>query len=294
MRMLLVDAPAKYKHFQHVQVVLLPPCSPADIDELEARLQIMPEGKAEYSWVDLALMFRQRRDSGWSEDKISTIYEKSPSKIKESISMLEEAERYLEDRDKPYQYSQVIKKEFAFRQLVKKRRGIGADEQKKILATVTSYTMLDSPDTAGGRLYDSIPAAIEYIDAIAENLITEFPEVKVDDTEAEDTSVDILTGGKTAAISVYDKAAAILKTEEYLEKARDIIQDTIEEQDALKREKDDADFCISQIQKANTQLQNAKNALEEWTEVKGIEETLNSITQTVTEIREWLDAHREN
>jgi hypothetical protein len=174
MRLLLEQDESQFSYFRRVQVVLLPPCSPRDIDELEARLQIRPEGRADYSWVDRAMMYKAKREKNWTDDQLAELYDKRPSEIRRDIGMLEDADAYLEERGHKGHYSDVVDKEYAFRQLQKGRAKCAADEAKKQLFTAVSYAMLDEPAATGDRLYDSIPDALKYLDNIMAQAKSDF------------------------------------------------------------------------------------------------------------------------
>lgn len=170
MRFLLDEDPVVYDRFKHVQVVFLPPCTPDDIDELEAKLQWLPEGRSEYSWIDKAMMLRDRQNRGWPLDKLCRLYETGRNDIRKSIAMLEDAEAYLEERGWHGEYSRVLRNELAFDKLQKGRAQCSDDEAKKQFFTAVAYLMLDDPDATGRRLYDSIPDALTFVDDVAGQL----------------------------------------------------------------------------------------------------------------------------
>ena len=50
-----------FSYFSHVDVIVLPACEEKDIDELEANLQVKQDTKAEYSWITLAIMLKNKK-----------------------------------------------------------------------------------------------------------------------------------------------------------------------------------------------------------------------------------------
>ena len=294
MRLLLEEDEARYAHFRNVQVVLLPPCTDEDIAELEARLQIMPEGRQEYSWVDEAMMFRKARDQGWSDDRIADIYRQSPSDIRDAIGRLEDAEQFLQERGKPSNYSRVIHKDYAFKQLQKCNRRCNTDEAKKLLFTKVAYVMLDDPTAGGRRLYDSIPEAFKHLNAIQDNLLQELPPRPDEAVGGGEPSGDIDLLGDASQGDGMASLLARLDNAENLPKAMEVIQDTLEEMRSRERERRDAVYCLHCVQDAHTKLQSAMSALDGSAVLEGVEESLRNIETTVANIRGWLDARSTN
>lgn len=290
MRMLLADDEATYARFRSVQVVVLPPSSDSDIAELEARLQIAPEGRVDYTWVDEAMMFRRGREQGWSDEHIATIFDKTPAAIREAIAMLDDAEQYLASRGKANHYSLVVNKDYAFQQLQKCRKKLEADEPKKQLFTEVSYLMLDDPASTGNRLYESIPDAFKFLGTVETSLHEQLaPEGEVPQPRVMDGLAllgDPLTDQSTCAAVLEH-----IRSDENQTRAREIIRDTIEEMRARERERRDAQYCLKSIQKAYTSLQSALAAIDESAEVEGIPALLENIERTVESLREWLDGH---
>lgn len=284
MRLLLSEDETAYEHFKHVQVVFLPPCSERDIRELEGRLQVQPEGRAEYSWVVEAMLYRELREQGWNDEEIASLYEQRLSDVRELIAMLEDADDYLQSRGKPGQYSKVLKHKYAFGQLQKIRKKCGDDEPRKQLIWALSCIMLDDPDTQG-RLYESIPDTYKYLDPIVENIKVEFAD-QISSLKKDEEELDILGG---VIVTPYDGAAEILRKTENEAGARAVIKDVIEEKRAQERERKDSLYCIKQVQQAHTKLVSALNSLDENADLDGIHLTLINIEEAVSNIRTWLN-----
>ena len=284
MRLLLQQDEDAYSHFKHVQVVFLPPCTERDIKELEGRLQVQPDLRAPYSWTAEAMLYRDLRDQEWTDKQIADLYQKKVSEIRDMIAMLEDAEFYLESRGNKGKYSLVLKQEYAFRQLQKGRQKAGDDEARKQLLTTVSYLMLDDPDTAEGRLYESIPDANKFLDEIATAVRRDFSG-QIPDTDDQDDDLDILGGGQGTEFA---DVVGVLDTPDDAEKARDTIRDTIEEMRNQERERRDATYCFRSVQQAFTKLQSSLSSLGNDQDTTGIEDALNNIEQVISDIRDWL------
>ena len=144
--------------------------------------------------------------------------------------------------------------------------------------------MLDDPDTADGRLYESIPDACTYLDDIAASFRQDFEE-EINDIKNRSENLDILGG---SAETQYAGVIEFLRIPGNENRARDVIRDTLEAMRTIERERRDATYCSREIRQAYTKLQNALGALDENADTTGIIDILNNIDQTAADIREWL------
>lgn len=284
MRLLLQEDEVFFAHFKHIQVIFLPPCEERDIKELEGRLQVQPDLRADYSWTAEAMLYRDLRSAGWNDENIANLYQKNISHVRETIAMLEDAEYYLDTRSNSGKYSLIVRKEYAFRQLQKNRKKCGEDEARKQILVSFAYLMLDDPDSSEGRLYESIPEAHKFLDSIVKRLQEGFSEQINRGTETDD-GFEILGENSDEG---FEGIVQVLQKPENMEQARAVIRDVLEEKHAEERERKDAMFCLRQIQQADTKLQSALSALDENAETTGIEESIKNIGLSISEILDWL------
>lgn len=284
MRVLLEEDPREFSRFDHIQVVFLPPCTQNDIEELEAKLQWLPDGRSDYSWVDKAIVLRQRQQRGWPTEKLCSFYDMTRPAIQLAIAMLEDAEAYLDERGARGEYSRVLDKMYAFEQLQRGRRKCGDDEARKQFFTSVSYLMLDDPNATGRRLYESIPEALDSLDEVAEQLKTDFAGVPTPATP--DTNLDVL-GGDT--MSSYRDVCLLVRSPEHFERAREVVRDKLEEMRTKKKERLDATYCLREARKAYAALQNVANNLGAGCDRVGIPALLDNIASVCGEIRGKFD-----
>jgi len=280
MRLLYEENPTEYERFKHVQVIFLPPCSQTDIDELEARLQWLPDGRSDYSWVDKAIVLRQRQQRGWTVEKIASFYEMTRNDIQMWIAMLEDAEAYLVERGWEGEYSRVLHKQYAFEQLQRGRKKCGEDEPKKQLFTSVSYVMLDDADATGRRLYESIPDALKYLDDISDQIRTDLS--AVERIPEADDGLDILGDGGESS---YTDVVELIRGADSRDTIRDVVRDKIEEKRREAREQHDATYCLREARKAYTSLQNVRSNLREDAETEGLQVLLDNIQTACDEIK---------
>lgn len=282
---------AKYGHFRHIDVAVLPHCDEKEIDRLEATLQISKDIKADYSWDAEAnmMMAKQKRD-GFSNKELADLYDMKESEIQELMDMRAYADEYLRSRNKANLWSLVSEHEFAFKKIVSSRpriSGIGNQEVFKQAA----FTLIDNPGEAGGRLYDAIPAIVESLDQIKEKLQTEF-EVKPETTTAD---LNDLFGGAppTPGENALDMPLAKeIQKPESAERARKIIVDVIESQRQLKKDSKSASYLLDCCAKAQSALTAAvKDGLRPESKLAGVAKQLDQIQSQVEKIRTYLEEH---
>jgi hypothetical protein len=118
MRTLLALDPGRYAGFGRVLAAVLPPeTTAADIEYVEAALQMAPETKLGYGWIDRRLKLRKQRDElRLPLDQIRAAYRiDDPAQIDRELAELALAERYLADYGgEPGRYSVVAGDEILF------------------------------------------------------------------------------------------------------------------------------------------------------------------------------------
>jgi hypothetical protein len=281
-RTLLKEDAKKYGHFEHIDVIVLPPGDDRAIDKLEGELQIEPEIRDDYTWDSLANMMRIRQAlHGLDTGKLAEFYRRKKNEVEELLDMLDYAAKYLADRGMPRQWSEVSDKEFAFRQMVRKRESLNTAGEKQLFEAV-AFVLIDDPE--GGRLYEAIPDAHKNFELIKSALAQAFPV----SAPGQQDGLDILGGAPVASMDV-PLALAIDKDEESRKKAAGVVKNLIDMTKLLDKEKKSADFLISQLQKANTLIQNAVTAgLRPESRNDGVAQQLSAIEQGIARIKKWL------
>ena len=118
MRTLLARDPERYAGFSAISAAVLPgDVTAAEIEAAEAALQMAPETKLAYGWINRRLKLRrQRQDLGLSDAEIQRAYRLGdPGQIEVELSELALAEAYLDLFEKaPGRYSLVADAELLF------------------------------------------------------------------------------------------------------------------------------------------------------------------------------------
>lgn len=145
-RTLFAKDPSEYKHFEYIEVAVLPEdCDEAEIRALEKRLQIQKTHRAEYKWHTRAAMMKEEREDGVTDVELAKSYGVSKKDVDIIISALEYAELYLQKIGKRDQWSLVDGDEFAFTTMVKERQKI-TDQGKKELFETVCFKLIETKD----------------------------------------------------------------------------------------------------------------------------------------------------
>jgi hypothetical protein len=278
--------------FSHVDIIILPKCSPKDIDELEAHLQVEPDIKQEYGWASLALTLRQKLDNKqYNEDQLSAIYELTKKEIQTKIAQLILAEEYLVSRKKEGRYLELEKTEFAFDQLLKNRGKLSNCLGKQQLLSEIAFRLIDSPE--GDRVYASITDAREALpnirDALERELFKDTPKLGQNEAQKQQNSDLFGTKPLDPIEAEYADTFQALRVAEDDSAVYQIIQNEIEAKKERERAARRGNSAMDAVRRANTAMTDAVSLLSAQTSKQGIAEHLDGIEYSVKKVREWLD-----
>jgi hypothetical protein len=172
MRELLHREPARYAGFAEIAVAMLPAdAAPADLEFVEATLQMAPETKLAYGWIDRRLKMRRQRDElGLPLELMCESYRLDDAAlIEREIQELALAEDYLDSyRGEPGHYSLIGDAEALF---------VGLGERLSVLPPnlrrlwrLAGFAMIDGRSQVHGpmdRQFPFAPPAPEHLPASA-------------------------------------------------------------------------------------------------------------------------------
>jgi hypothetical protein len=278
-RELLNEDATKYKHFEYVDVVVLPKADDRAIDELEAKLQVKKDILADYSWHALANMLYRRKQKKVSDEALIEMYGLTgPRQIEEYLDMREYALEYMKNKGKEGHWSIVDDKSYAFKELVKMRKQQSSPGEKRIME-VGAFALLDAPE--GGRLYSYIPDMYKYQDSIQTKLLEEFP---MDTPLVEEDPL----GTDLKELVNLNLSSLINKDDESRKKAAVIIKEAIETNRSLDKEKDSAGYVLKQLHRASASIQSAVLGIRPESLKEGVKETIQTIEVNIAAIKKWL------
>lgn len=296
-RVLLSNDPEKYKHFNFIEVAVLPEdCDEAEIRSLEKRLQIQKTHRAEYKWHNKAAMMKEERDTGTSIESLARSYDVTKKEVELLIGALEYADIYLRRIGKKDQWSLVDGDEFAFKAMVEERRKI-ADQGKKELFEAVCFKLIELKDYQG-RLYSGIPDIAEHLDAIANALETKglLPTVTVpngdepstDGEDSQEDDVNLLGGEETIRDRFSVIATAVQSSSTGI---GGLVKQITEDQKAIKNEQKSSRYLLITLSKVSQALWSARtNGMNENTATEGVQAQLTAIKESIEAIEAWLEA----
>lgn len=288
------DDREKYSHFSHVRVTILPTADDKEIDRLEAELQIVENIKDEYTWDTLANMIDQRRTTyGYSNSELAGLYDKREAEIVQLLDMREYAISYLDSRGSPHRWSVVSGHEYAFREIVRGRRRLKTVTEKRIFETIC-FALIDKPGEAGSRLYtiikDAAPLTATIFERLRNEMLQEGTVQISDDDMIEDLEDDDFFKDFDFPLPKHARAVVRLAHRpETGDTVRSVVRDVIEETKATRKEEDTVEYVRKKLQRANAEIHNAVNGINESSSKSGVSDQLKSINDGLGKIRRWLD-----
>lgn len=292
-RELYLSDQAKYSHFGHVDVVVLPHCDDQELDRLEARLQIDRDIRSDYTWdAEANMILQKQRLHGFSTQEIARLYGKKKSEIDQLLGMRELAAEYLRVRSKENTWSLVRDDKYAFSTLYKTLVSISSPSDRELVKHA-SFALIDDPADVGERLYAVIPKVKEHLTKIKRDLVQAFPVIVAEpDKDAQDMFGGPSSNTKSAG-SDLALVAEIKKDECSNQKARDTVLETIRAEDDQKEEQKQADYLLKTLKKVNALVQNvAAHGLRPESAVQGVEMQIKGIRDNLDAIEAWLASKR--
>lgn len=207
MRELLTKNPAQFSHFAYVDCAVLPSSvKPSEIREIEVRLQMRPETRLPYGWIEESIAVREMLTQGSPISYVAELMKKKRKEIQTAERALTEVDIYLKEwLNDPESYQQVEDAEQFFNDLAKALLGTEGEmlEAKRRIA----WTLLSNADQLPGRIYDYGFSFDRQTDEVIAELIKRLP-IEQDEkpgSEASDGSEDTLEidiGNSVSELSV--------------------------------------------------------------------------------------------
>ena len=261
MRNLFEQDALTYISFSHVDVKILPTeANEQDLELLEAELQMAPETKLEYGWVERRLKLRRHVEfMKIPRDQIKTTYRfKREEEINIELQQLALAEEYLEKYlDKPHAYREVGQSEQLFKDLEKELRGKSGTEAE--IRRLLGYLLAKEARSIGNRVYRYNPIFGRDFDKVIKRY-------------AEDENIDLTTmKADEVAKDTFDRDDPLGDLFEFERNPYECLKPILEDQSKTKetatkftrvfesmkeeeKDKGNKQAALKNVQKANTAL----------------------------------------
>jgi len=257
MRELFTEKPSEFSSFSHVDCMVLPGnVTEAETREIEVRLQMQPETKLPYGWVEESIAIQELLQSSKSSEHIASLMKKSKKKVERAARALTEADLYLKDwLTQPGEYQLVEGAEQLFTNLaeaLENREGEQVEISRRI-----AWALLSNSKQLTGRIYNynfSFDSrSEEVIDALSERLGVELTKESSDSNDNSDLEIDFSEDSDTSLMPLID-AFDDLTQRQHIAEELIATCDSILEQD---KQSDIGRRALASIQSANNKLQEA-------------------------------------
>jgi hypothetical protein len=163
---------ATYSSFSHINCKILPASvTPKEIKEIEVRLQMQPETRLPYTWVNEALTIKDLMLSNFTPDEIARDMRKQRRDVDIALQALSHAEIYLKDwRRRPEEYDLVEGAVQMFGDMAKLLKDKTGDELE--VSRRIAFVIQDNSKELGVRAYAFNFSFGKKSEAVAEALAT--------------------------------------------------------------------------------------------------------------------------
>lgn len=304
MRRLFAENPSKYSRFRQIRVVVLPPdFDESEIRVLEAQLQVLPDAKEEYGWIDLALMKRGLLND-LSEKEIAELYKETEKDVKKQVGSLALAEEYLQSRGKKSRYSQLPQSEHTFYRLYEQLQKNPDTNERENLKTLL-FLLIDDPRGLG-NLFHKVPTLGSNLSTIVSNIGPHIDAMNMNPIPGEisqsdhpesqdDEGLKIEEDDMESLFPIEENPSVlpkIIHRTEYAKEVRALIVDQIESLERVGQQRKEAEAACRKVIDASTSLQNALTLIDANSKKDGIAKHLDAIEQLVLQLRAKLNEIR--
>lgn len=285
-RKLYYENPSKYGQYQMIEVAVLPDSNEDKINDLEYRLQIKNDLRADYAWYARALSYKMDLEKPGID--IDVIKKKKNIDQAEVLTLIEEydlAEDYLERIGKKNQWSLVDNELYSFQQIVKLTKKF-IDESKPTISNVLKDVAFSivlanyegSIREKTGRLYEFIPQIGNYANEVIEDLKNK---VLGDSFKQEREKAPATIADETIVGRLLRNVPA--------EKVANTAVHTINARQDIEKELKNKRSVLDDMIKARQILGGCVVVMKEDQSKAGIDEEIKKIEFYIGKLKEWLD-----
>ncbi|MCO6388251.1 hypothetical protein [Aliihoeflea sp. 40Bstr573] len=296
-RELFTEDPQSYRHFSHVDCAILPENVTAEeMREIEVRLQMRPETKLPYEWVNESLAIQELMQSGRKTDNIADLMKKKRKDVERAARALTEAELYLKEwLREPGEYQLVEDGQQFFNDLAKaleNKEGEALEVSRRIAWSLFSS---NSRNKLSRRVYDYGFSFDRRTDEVVSQVVDRLGiELTAQESEeATEDQLDIDLGddeGETTLeplIEAFDDAGQ----RDTVSDALVAVCDSIIERD---KQGEIGRRALAAVQAANAKLQEVDLSKADPDTYASIAPQLESVIERATKLRESLQAYQKS
>jgi len=282
------DSPSKFPQFANIACAVLPPLTPNQIMEIEVRLQMRPETRLSYGWVNECLMVQRLLNSGKDEKQVAPLMRQKPKDILAALAALNEANIYLSDwLHAPGDYRRVKDDEQFFYDLptrLKGKDGLLLEASRRI-----GWVLVERSRELGRRVYAYNrmfgDRAQEVLSRLAERIDVDLGESRTSAAaDSSEEALEIDLGETPATAQLYEPLVKAIDDKSRRIEIFDELRDVCETLIAGDRTVEEGKLALDTIQQANrllgeVDLTNAAN-----TTYAAIDKQLEAVLHRATEL----------
>ena len=296
LRALFEDDARTYSSFSHVDAIILPKAAnEQDLELLEAELQMAPETKLEYGWIERRLKLRRHADVlKIPRDQIKATYRfRREEDINVELQQLALAEEYLEKYlHKPHAYREVAQSEQLFKDLEKEVRGKSGVEAE--VRRLLGYLLAKEARNLGNRVYRYNPIFGRDFDKVMKRF-AEDEDIDLIASEADDTidgavdDDDPLNGLSDVDRSPYEAFKSILEDQDQTEETAEKLSRVFESLKEEGKEEYTKQAALNNVQKANRMLHDIDLTAADPNTLKRINSQIDAIISISETLKSQID-----
>ena len=285
-----------YSSFSHVDAVILPTeANEQDLELIEAELQMAPETKLEYGWIERRLKLRHHVNvMKIPRKRIKETYRfRREGDINTELQQLELAEEYLEKYlGKSHAYREVGQSEQLFKELEKELRGKSGAEAE--VRRLIGYLLVKEARSLGTRAYgyksifgkDFHKIITRYAEDEGIDLTIMAPDEATDNIPDDD---DPLSGLSEVERSPYEALKPILENQEVTEETAGKLSSVFESIRQEEKEENSKQAALKSVQEANRVLHNLDLSTADTDTFKRIKSQLDSIISISETLKDQIE-----
>jgi len=273
--------------YSHVDCMVLPAnATEDDLKDIEVRLQMTPETRLPYGWVNECLAINDLYHRGRSIEKISDLMRIDEPKVRDKLLMLTEIELYLKDwKRTPQDYDQLSDAEEIISQVaskLKKKEGVN-----KEIARHIAWILLDQRGKEG-RVYELRETTGTLTQSVVEKIQEVYSsEIAEDDTESsEDLEFDLSGGaGQNKDGNIINFFVTCRDNDQKQEEIINICRSVVE----AKKNTQAGNLALKFVTEANARLIQTELSTADKSTYSGIKKQLQTIKKRVDFLFSELD-----
>lgn len=284
--------------FAQIDCAVLPPLTPDQIDEIEDRLQMRPETKLPYTWINEALRIRKRMEAtGGKVDALVGVMRRSKADIQKALSALDYADIYLKDWKKaPRDYRLVAEGRQFFPDLASRMKGKDGALREANLRM--AWILFDNRGNLGSRIYDFNriigEKAADVLNKLSERVVVDEGDEEEMPAAANPTSdLEIDFGFEEAAPDPLVPLIAVLDDEERRDEVAEELKQVCQIVIDLGKATKIGNSALVAVRDANTRLTEADLTKADPKTYAGIEKQLGELIHRAEDMQAKLKAIME-